>query len=89
MKRISRSLLALAASAALTACNTLAPIRLTDVLNLRTRTAEGEIPYSASSFTIKYKSNVDLQAADGGIHCNYDGWALNLTRSINAQLAAS
>jgi hypothetical protein len=131
MNRLSHGLLALAAGAALTACNTLAPIsdvdnvtvstqankplsaqevrgaivragaglgwimkddgpsRLTGVLNLRTHTAEVEIPYSASSYAIKYKSSINLQAADGKIHRNYNGWVLNLTRSINAQLAAS
>jgi len=28
-------------------------------------------------------------AADVKIHRNYNGWVLNLTRGINAQLAAS
>ena len=65
------------------------PGRLTGILNLRTHTAEVDIPYSANSYAIKYRSSVNLQARDGKIHRNYNGWIQNLTRSINAQLAAS
>ena len=65
------------------------PGRLTGILNLRTHTAEVDIPYSANSYAIQYKSSVNLQARDGKIHRNYNGWIQNLTRSINAQLAAS
>jgi hypothetical protein len=65
------------------------PGKLTAILNLRTHTAEVDIPYSASSYAIRYKSSVNLQAADGKIHRNYNGWIQNLSRSINAQLSAS
>jgi len=65
------------------------PGKLTGILNLRTHTAEVDIPYSASSYAIRYKSSVNLQAADGKIHRNYNGWIQNLSRSINAQLSAS
>ena len=65
------------------------PNRMTATLILRTHTAEVDIPYSASNYAIKYKSSSNLQAAGGKIHRNYNGWVSNLTRGINAQLAAS
>jgi hypothetical protein len=58
-------------------------------LLLRTHTAEVQIPYSATSYGIVYKSSVNLQEAGGKIHRNYNGWVQNLNRGINAQLAAS
>lgn len=65
------------------------PNRLIGTLNLRTHTAEVEIPYSPTSYAIKYKSSINLQAGDGKIHHNYNNWIANLTRNINAQLSAS
>lgn len=64
------------------------PGRLQGTLLLRTHQADVEIPYSASSYSITYKSSVNLQESGGKIHKNYNGWILNLTRGINAQLAA-
>jgi hypothetical protein len=58
-------------------------------LILRTHTAEVQIPYSATSYGIVYKSSVNLQESGGKIHRNYNGWIQNLNRGINAQLAAS
>ena len=131
MVRVSRWVAVLATVAALSACNTLAPIQnvenvsvatstnrpLTPVevraaivragaglgwimkdaspgaingtLLLRTHTAEMQIPYSATSYGIVYKSSVNLQEVGGKIHRNYNGWVQNLNRGINAQLAAS
>ena len=131
MARVSRWLAALVAAAALTACNTMAPIqnvdtvavssvanrplsaeevrgaivragaglgwimkdagpgRINGTLILRTHTAEVQIPYSATSYAIVYKSSINLQEAGGKIHRNYNGWVQNLNRGINAQLAAS
>ena len=131
MVRVSKWLAALAAAAALTACNTLAPIqnvdsvdvssssnkrlsteevraaivragaglgwimkdvgpgRINGTLILRTHTAEVQIPYSATSYGIVYKSSSNLQEGGGKIHRNYNGWIQNLNRGINAQLAAS
>jgi hypothetical protein len=58
-------------------------------LILRTHTAEVQIPYSATSYGIVYKSSINLQESGGKIHRNYNGWIQNLNRGINAQLAAS
>ena len=58
-------------------------------LILRTHTAEVQIPYSATSYGIVYRSSINLQEGGGKIHRNYNGWVQNLNRGINAQLAAS
>jgi hypothetical protein len=58
-------------------------------LILRTHTAEVQIPYSATSYAIVYRSSINLQEGGGKIHRNYNGWVQNLNRGINAQLAAS
>jgi hypothetical protein len=58
-------------------------------LLLRTHTAEVQIPYSATSYGIVYKSSINLQESGGKIHRNYNGWVQNLNRGINAQLAAT
>ena len=131
MVRVSRWVAVLAAAAALSACNTMAPIQnvenvsvtsstnrplspgevraaivragaglgwtmkdagpgvINGTLILRTHTAEVQIPYSATSYGIVYKSSVNLQESGGKIHRNYNGWVQNLNRGINAQLAAS
>ena len=65
------------------------PGKLTGTLLLRTHTAVVDIPYSATDYSILYKSSIDLKEANGQIHRNYNGWITNLTRGINAQLAAS
>ena len=131
MVRVSRWVAVLAAAAALTACNTMAPIQNVEsvsvssssnkplspaevraaivragaglgwimkdaapgvihgTLILRTHTAEVQIPYSATSYGIVYKSSVNLQESGGKIHRNYNGWIQNLNRGINAQIAAT
>lgn len=65
------------------------PSMLVATLQLRTHTAVVEIPYSTSTYSIKYRSSLNLDEADGKIHKNYNGWIQNLTRGINAQLSAS
>ena len=65
------------------------PGMISGTLILRTHTAEVQIPYSATSYAIVYKSSINLQEAGGKIHRNYNGWVQNLNRGINAQLAAT
>ena len=64
------------------------PSMLVGTLQLRTHTAVVEIPYSAASYSVKYRSSVDLHESGGMIHKNDKGWIQNLTRGINAQLSA-
>jgi glyceraldehyde-3-phosphate dehydrogenase/erythrose-4-phosphate dehydrogenase len=49
------------------------PGKLNGTLILRTHTAEVEIPYSTSSYSITYKSSINLQESNGKIHRNYNG----------------
>ncbi len=65
------------------------PDRLMGTLMLRTHTAVVEIPYTPSSYAIRYRSSVNLGEGNGNIHRNFNGWISNLTRGINAQFAAS
>ena len=64
------------------------PNKLIGTLMLRTHTAVVEIPYSATDFSIKYRSSVNLDESGGKIHKNYNGWIQNLNRGINAQISA-
>ena len=65
------------------------PGKLLGTLILRSHTAVVEIPYSATSYSIRYKSSIDLKEGDGQIHKNYNGWIKNLNKGINAQLLLS
>lgn len=62
------------------------PEKLVGTLVLRTHTAVVEIPYSATNFSIKYRSSIDLNESGGNIHKNYNGWIQNLHKGINTQL---
>lgn len=65
-----------------------APGKITGTLNIRAHTAVVEIPYSSKSYSINYKSSVNLNEEGGQIHNNYNGWVKNLDKAIQAQLAA-
>jgi hypothetical protein len=65
------------------------PNMIVGTLHLRTHTAVVAIPYSPRSYSVQYRSSVDLGEKNGTIHKNYNGWIQNLTRGINAQLSAS
>jgi hypothetical protein len=62
------------------------PNRLVGTLVLRTHTAVVEIPYSSTSYSIKYRTSTNLDESGGNIHKNYNGWIQNLTKGINTQL---
>jgi hypothetical protein len=62
---------------------------LVGTLQLRKHTAVVAIPYSSKSYSVQYRSSVNLDENGGTIHKNYNGWIQNLTRGITAQLAAS
>jgi hypothetical protein len=65
------------------------PNKLVGTLVLRGHTAVVEIPYSASNFSIRYRSSINLSESGGKIHKNYNGWIQNLLKGINTQLSAS
>ncbi len=58
-------------------------------LSLRKHLAVVEIPYSTSSYSINYKSSVELNYNDAKktIHKNYNGWISNLDNAIQVQLS--
>jgi hypothetical protein len=62
---------------------------LVGTLILRKHVAVVAIPYSTSTYGIKYRSSENLDEKGGQIHKNYNGWIQNLTRGINAQLSAT
>jgi len=64
------------------------PSMLVGTLMLRNHTAVVDIPYSTTSYSIKYHSSVNLNEGGGKIHKNYNGWIQNLTQAINRQLAS-
>jgi len=61
--------------------------KLEGTLKLRTHTAVIDIPYNARSYSLVYKSSENLNAADGIIHNNYNGWIQNLDRAIRTELS--
>ena len=64
-----------------------APGKITATLDVRKHSAVVEIPYSSKSYSINYKTSVNLEAgSDGTIHNNYNGWVKNLAKGIDAQL---
>ncbi|MEO6929911.1 MAG: hypothetical protein ABI190_12175 [Casimicrobiaceae bacterium] len=62
------------------------PGELSGRLVLREHTAVVSVIYDTRSFSIRYKSSVNLDHADGHIHRNYNGWIENLEREIRANL---
>jgi len=65
------------------------PGKLAATLLVRKHTAEVEITYSPASYDINYKTSTNLDAGDGQIHKNYNGWIQNLNKGIAVQLSAS
>jgi hypothetical protein len=63
------------------------PGLLEGTLTLREHIAVVEIPYSGSSYAIRYKRSTNLNERDGTIHSNYNGWVQNLDRAIRTELA--
>ena len=55
-------------------------------LILRKHTAVVDISYSATKYSIVYKSSVNLDEKDGQIHKNYNSWVQNLSNKIGAEL---
>jgi len=63
------------------------PGKLTGTLQLRDHTAVVDMPYSTSSYSIVFKSSVNLKQSGDQIHKNYNHWIQNLNRDIGAQLS--
>jgi len=63
------------------------PGELTAKVSARDHSADIRIPYSEKYYSIIYVSSVNLKAANGNIHRNYNRWVNNLNADIQKQLA--
>jgi len=64
------------------------PGLVTGRIALRGHTAQIDVRYTATTYSIVYKDSTNLQYADGQIHKNYNGWIENLNRDIRGNLMA-
>ncbi|HSQ09971.1 MAG TPA: hypothetical protein VLN25_05070 [Burkholderiaceae bacterium] len=62
------------------------PGLIVGTLSLRTHTAVVEIPFSTTTYSILYRSSVNLEQQGDMIHKNYNGWVQNLDQAIRRQL---
>jgi hypothetical protein len=62
------------------------PGLIVGTLNLRTHTAVVDIPFTEKSYSILYRSSVNLDQQGDNIHSNYNGWVQNLDNAIRRQL---
>ena len=58
-------------------------------LQNRDHVADIKINYSATSYSIVHVSSINLMAANGKIHRNYNRWVHNLDKDIQVTLAAN
>jgi hypothetical protein len=65
------------------------PGELTGTLTLRKHLAVVAITHDTSTFSIKYRSSMNLRYHDGEIHRNYNNWINNLARAIQAEMAGA
>lgn len=68
---------------------TMTPVKpglVTGRIALRTHVAVVDVTYDTRTFSINYKESVNLDASNGNIHKNYNGWVENLERDIRANL---
>jgi hypothetical protein len=63
------------------------PGQLTGRLTVRTHQAVVGITHDTKQYSINYKDSTGLDARDGQIHRNYNGWVQNLDKAIRTQLS--
>ncbi|WP_207390734.1 hypothetical protein [Phytopseudomonas dryadis] len=57
-------------------------------ISRRSHQAEISIPYTASSYSIRYRDSHNLDYRNGKIHRNYNKWIHNLDRGIQQELSS-
>lgn len=57
--------------------------------NYRTHQAAVDILYSPKSYSIRYRSSVNLKYDGSSIHRTYNAWVSELTQAINAEIASA
>jgi len=55
-------------------------------INLRGHSAVIDVEYNPKSYNIVYRSSSGLDASNGQIHKNYNGWIENLNNAIRREL---
>ena len=62
------------------------PGRIKGTLNVRQHMAVIDVSHDTKSYSIKYRDSQGLNAKDGTIHKNYNGWIQNLDKRIRTEL---
>jgi len=63
-----------------------APGVVNGTINLRGHSAVIDVEYNPKSYNIVYRSSTGLDANNGQIHKNYNGWIENLNNAIRREL---
>jgi uncharacterized protein (DUF39 family) len=63
-----------------------APGRISGRIALRAHSAVIDVEHDTKTYSIKYRDSTNLDAKDGMIHRNYNGWIQNLDKNIRAEL---
>lgn len=58
------------------------------LITRRSHQAQITIPYTASTYSIRYRDSHNLDYRKGKIHRNYNKWIQNLDRSIQQELSS-
>jgi len=63
-----------------------APGVIAGTISLRGNTANIDVEYNPRTYNIVYRSSTGLEAQNGQIHKNYNGWIENLNNAIRREL---
>ena len=63
-----------------------APGVIAGSINLRGHSANIDVEYNPRTYNIVYRSSTGLEAQNGQIHKNYNGWIENLNNAIRREL---
>ena len=63
-----------------------APGVIAGSINLRGHSANIDVEYNPRTYNIVYRSSTGLEAQNGQIHKNYNGWVENLNNAIRREL---
>jgi hypothetical protein len=64
------------------------PGKLSGRIALRQHMAVIDVTHDTKSYSINYRDSSNLEAKDGMIHRNYNGWIQNLDKRIRSELTA-
>lgn len=62
------------------------PGKMSGRLSLRQHMAVVDISFNTKTYSIMYRDSSGLDARDGTIHRNYNGWVQNLDKAIRSEL---